>query len=202
MMKTSPLLAQRIIPTRERLQKSLIVLLLTVVANGGVWLFAGATTDIEPRFVLLMVAITALGLIVSLYFWFKRQDSAVTKEGYRSVRRRIDDDRQGRGWLSRLSYNAARFLTGGIVATGLLIALAGLGVFALQVYAYLKTGSWRSVSLLSVFSQYLPWLNNPQSWFGLHDIVRDATAILPLSFALVVLGWLVAGFGSALRQRV
>ena len=86
--------------------------------------------------------------------------------------------------------------------SGIVIAMAGLGVICLQVFAYLKTGAWKSVSALSVTSPYLPWLRDPQSWFGLHDIVSDMLGILPLSLALVSLGWLIAGFGSALRQRV
>lgn len=149
---------------------------------------------------MLTGAIVALGLIVSLYFALKTHDRTKTREGYRSVRRRIDDDRQGRGWISRLSYNLLRFLTGVFVAIGLLIALAGAGVLALQVYGYLRTGIWRSISLLSVAAVYLPWLGNPQSWFGLNMIVRDAAGLMPLSLALVLLGVLVAGFAAGLRQ--
>lgn len=200
-METSPLLARREIPTKERLQKSLVVLLLTAIAVGVVWYFAGASTDIGARFALLMTAVASLGVILSLYFWFKKYEHAGTKEGYLSVRRRIDDDRHGRTWLSRLTHNLKRFLTGVIVATGLLIALAGVGVLALQIYGFLKMGSWRSVSLLSVAAPHLPWLNYPQSWFGLNEIVREVAGILPLSLVLVMLGGIVAGFGSALRQR-
>ena len=124
MMETSPLLAQRVIPLKERLQKSLLVLMATAIAAGSAWYFTGASTNLEGRFVLLIGAILALGLIVSLYFALKTRDRTRTREGYRSVRRRIDDDRQGRGWISRLSYNLKRFLTGVFVAFGLLVALA------------------------------------------------------------------------------
>lgn len=201
-METSPLLARRVIPARERLQKSLLVLLLTAIAVAGVWFFAGASADIEARFLILMAAIAALGLLFSCYFGFKKHDRARDKQGYRSVRSRIQDQRQGRGWLSRLSHNTRRFLSGVVVAVGLLIVLAGIAVFALQIYGYLKTGSWRPVPVLSVASVYVTWLNNPQSWFGLNRIVRVAAGVMPLSLALFLLGWLVAGFGSALRQRV
>ena len=201
MMETSPLMARRVIPLRERLQKALLVLIATAMAAGSTWYFTGATTNLQGRFVLLTGAILALGLIVALYFALKTHDRAETKEGYRSVRRRIDDDREGRGWLSRLSYNLKRFLTGVIVAVGLLIALAGIGVLGLQVFGYLRTGIWRSISLLSVASVYVPWLNNPQSWFGLNKIVRSAAELLPLSLVLVLLGALVAGFAAGVRQR-
>lgn len=187
---------------KERLQKALLIVALTAVAVGGVWMVAGATADIEARYLLLMAAIAALGVSASCYFWLKKNDRAESKEGYRSVRRRIEDDRHGRTWLSRLSYNIKRLLTGTVVAVGLLIAFAGLGVLALQTYGYLKTGDWRSVSLLSVASSYWPWLTNPHSWFGLNKIVRNAAGLMPLSLALIVLGWAVAGFGSGLRHRV
>lgn len=201
-MDTNPLLARRVISLKERLQKSLLVLLLTAVAVGGVWVYAGASRDIAARFALLMAAAAALGLIVSALFLFKKYESAQTKEEARFVRRRIDDDREGSGWLGRITYSIKRFATGVVVAAGLLITLGGVGVLALQVYGYLKTGVWQSVSLLSVAVAYVPWLSNPQSWFGLHVIVRRAAGLMPLSLALVLLGWMTAGFGSALRQRV
>lgn len=200
-MDTSPLLARRVISLKERLQKSLLVLLLTLFAVGGVWVYAGASSDMEPRFALLMAAAAALGLIVSALFLIRKHESAQTKEEARFVRRRIDDDRRGRGWLGRLAYHSTRFVTGVVVAIGLLTTLAGVGVLALQIYGYFKTGVWQSVSLLSVAVGYFPWLSSPQSWFGLHVIVRRAAGLLPLSLTLVLLGLLVARSGSALRQR-
>lgn len=201
-METNPLLARRAIPTRERLQKTLVVLLLTVGAVTGIWLLTGASFDLDRRHLLALASIAALGLSLSAYFWFKREERATTKENGVLIRRRIDDDRQGRTWVSRLTYNIKRFLAGVVMLIGVLIILAGLGVLCLQVFAYLKTGDWKSVSALSVASMQFSWFKNPQSWFGLHDIVSDMLGILPLSVALVLLGSLVAGFGSALRQRV
>jgi len=200
-METSPLLARRVIPWKERLQKSLVALLLTATVVAGAWVFTGASLDSDPRYLLALAAVALFGLSLSAYFLFRKEEGGTSKEDSRSVRSRIDDDRQGRGWVSRLGYNIKRFTSGIVVLTGLLIALAGLGVLGLQVFGYLKTGGWKSVSTLSVASPYFPWLNNPQSWFGLNDIVRDMLGLLPLSLALVVIGWLIAGFGSALRQR-
>ncbi len=200
-METSPLLARRVIPWKERLQKSLVTLLLTVTVVAVAWVFTGASPATDPRFLFALGVVALFGLSLSAYFWFKKEEGSTSKEDSRAVRSRIDDDRQGRGWVSRLGYNVKRFLSGIVVLTGLLIALAGLGVVGLQVFGYLKTGGWKSVSTLSVASPYFPWLDNPQSWFGLNDIVRDMLGLLPFSLALVVLGCLIAGFGSALRQR-
>lgn len=201
-METNPLLARRVIPKRERLQKALVVLLLTAGAVAGAWVFAGASFEFNPPHLLAFAGVAAFGLSLSAYFWFKKEERATTKENGVFIRRRIDDDRHGRTWVSRLTYNVKRLLAGVVILIGVLIVLAGLGVLCLQVFGYLKTGDWRSVSTLSVASPLFSWLQNPRSWFGLHDIVSNMLGILPLSLALVLLGWLVAGFGSALRQRV
>jgi len=200
-METSPLLARRVIPWKERLQKSLVVLLLTTTVVAGAWVITGATLETDPRYLIALGAVALFGLSLAAYCWFKKEESAANKEDSRAVRNRIDDERQGRGWVSRLGYNVKRFLAGLVVLTGLLIGLAGLGVLGLQIFGYLKTGGWKSVSTLSIASPYFAWLNDPQSWFGLNNIVRDMLGLLPLSLALVVFGWLIAGFGSALRQR-
>ncbi len=201
-METNPLLARRVIPAKERLQKALVVLALTAGAVAAAWAFAGASFELDRRIVLLLASIAAFGLSLSAFFWFKKEEQATSKANAVFIRRRIDDDRQGRTWVSRLAYNIKRFLAGVVILIGVLIVVAGVGVLCLQIFAYLKTGDWKSVSTLSVASLQFSWLKSPQSWFGLHEIVSDMLGILPLSLALVLLGLLVAGFGSALRQRV
>jgi hypothetical protein len=200
-METSPLLARRAIPRKERLQKALVILIVTALVVTSAWIFTDGTVDKDPLYLFTIGSLAFVGLSISAYVWFKKEEGASTKEDSRFIRRRIDDDRQGRGWISRLGYNTKRFLSGIVVLAGGLFVLAGLGVLGLQTFGYLKVGEWRSVSLLGVASPYISWLNNPQSWFGLHEIVRDALAIMPLSLALVLVGWLIAGFGSALRER-
>ena len=201
-MDTSPVLARRVISLKERLQKALAALLVTAAAVAGAWLYTGASLDSGLPYLVAFGLAASLGLSISTYFFFKKEEDAHTKEDSRFVRRRIEDDRQGRSWLTRMGYNTRRFLGGLIVLIGLLVALAGLGVLGLQIYGYLKIGEWKSVSLLSVAAPQLPWLNNPQSWLGLHAIVRDVLDIMPLSLALVLVGWLIAGSGSALRERI
>lgn len=200
-METSPLLARRVIPRTERLQKALAVLLVTIVAVVAAWTLMGSSLEVKPAYLIALGIVAMSGLSLSAYFWFKKEEAASSKQEGRFVRRRIDDDRQGRGWTSRIGYNTRRFLGGLVVLAGALIVLAGLGVLGLQIFGYLKVGKWQSVSLLGIASPYFPWLINPQSWFGLHDIATDALGLMPLSLALVLIGWLVAGFGSALRDR-
>lgn len=201
-MDTNPLLARRAIPRKERLQKALVVLLLTVLAVASAWVFTDGSLDNDPVYLFAIGIVALLGACASAYFWFRKEETAHTKEDSRLAKRRIEDDREGRGWIGRVGYNTRRFLSGIIVFVGILFVVAGLGVLGLQIYGYLKIGEWGSVSLLAVASPYLPWLNNPQSWFGLHHIVRDVLGFMPLSLALILVGWLIAGFGSALRERI
>ena len=201
-MDTSPVLARRVISLKERLQKAVAALLVTAVAVAGAWLYTGASLDSGTVYLAVFGVAVLLGLSISTYFLVKREEDAHTKEDSRFVRRRIEDDRQGRSWFTRVGYNLRRFLGGLVVLIGLLVALAGLGVLGLQIFGYLKIGEWKSVSLLSVASPQWHWLNNPQSWFGLNDLLRDALDIMPLSLTLVLVGWLIAGSGSALRERI
>lgn len=201
-METSPLLARRAISRKERLQKALTVLLLTALIVAGAWLLSGASADSDIAHLILIGTVALAGLCLSAYLWFKTQEEARTKEASRSIRRRIDDERQGRGWPTRLWYNTKRLLAGIVVIGGILIAMTGLGILGLQLFGYLKTGEWRSISTLSIVSLYVPWIRDPGSWFGLNDIVRSLLGLLPLSLAFVVIGWLIAGLGSAVRQRI
>lgn len=201
-MDTSPVLARRVISLKERLQKAAAALLVTVIAVAGAWLYTGATLDSGTPYLVVFGLAAALGLSISTYFLFKKEEDAHTKEDSRFIKRRIEDDRQGRSWFTRVGYNVRRFLGGLVVLVGLLVALAGLGVLGLQIFGYLKIGEWKSVSLLSVATPQWHWLNNPQSWFGLNGILRDALDIMPLSLTLILFGWLIAGSGSALRERI
>ena len=201
-MRTNPVLARREIPRKERLQKALGGLAATVLAVVGAWVATGGSLDRNPGYLFAIGSIALLGLSVSLFLWSKKHEVGKTKEDSQFLRKRIEDDRHGSGWISRIGFNIRRLLAGIIVLVGGLFVLTGLGVFGLQLFGYLKYGEWKSMPFLDLVSPYFPWFRNPQSWFGLHDIVRDAFDILPVSFLLILVGLLVAGFGSALKGRV
>lgn len=202
MRATSPLLARREIPARERWQKALVVLLLTAALVSGAWWYFGASIDSDIRVLLPLAAIAVLGLGMSGYFAFHRYEDADSKEGKAAIRQRIADDRSGAGWTARIGFNLRRFVFGIVYLAGLLIAFAGILVLCYQGILFLKTGEWLSLSVFTVLAPYAPWLRDPQSWIGLYRLTRDALGLLPVSLALVVLGWLIAGFGSGLRQAV
>lgn len=202
MRATSPLLARREIPARERWQKALVVLLLTAALVSGAWWYFGASIDSDIRVLLPLAAIAVLGLGMSGYFAFHRYEDADSKEGKAAIRQRIADDRSGAGWTARIGFNTRRFVFGIVYLAGLLIAFAGILVLCYQGILYLKTGEWLSLSVFGVLAPYVPWLRDPQSWIGLYRLTRDALGLLPVSLALVILGWLIAGFGAGLKQGV
>jgi len=202
MPQTNPLLAKREIPARERWQKALLVVLATAVVVGGAWYLTGATTRSEPSLLATLAAIAGLGLVVAGWLLLHRYETANTKEKNEAIRQRIADDRSGAGWTSRIGYNLRRFVFGIVILAGLLVSLAGLSVLAYQVYFYLKNGQWFPISVMSATAPYVPWLRNPQSWIGLYKLIRDALALCPLSVALIITGWMIAGLGSGIRGRV
>ncbi len=201
-MTTNPLLARRDIRGKERLQKALVALAVTVIAVGAAWLLSGASPDISITHMAAIAALGVAGLLVTAYLGLKRHESGLDKEDKQRIRERIADDRSDRSWFSRIGYNSRRLIFGLVVWTGALLVIAGVGVLAYQAYGYLKTGDWTSLSLLGIAWPYLDWLRNPGSWFGLHRITTQFLQIVPASVALFILGFLVAGIGSALRGRV
>ncbi len=201
-METNPLLARRVIPARERLQKALAVLTLTALVLTVAWLLTDGSLDRGIVYIASFAMAALIGTCGAAYFWFKTEEVPKTKEQSQAIRHRIEDDREGAGWISRLGYSTRRFVAGTIVVAGMLTALAGLGVLGMQVYRYLRSGAWDSISLLELVAPYCPWFHRPESWFGLHRIVTDLFGLVPASLAIILLGWLIAGFGSALRQRV
>ena len=72
--------------------------------------------------------------------------------------------------------------------------LTGIGVIAFQILAWLLNGQWIKFSLLILFAFLFPelilrnsWLNNPQSWIGLHKVIVWILEMVPLSGTLIAL---------------
>lgn len=201
-MTTSPLLARRDIPLKERVQKAIAIVIVFAAIEACVWSLTGASLESDRNLLLAIGLVASIGIGLATFFLLKKHESAISKEDMLLLRARIDDDRQGRSWFSRIGFNTRRFLAGIIILAGALIVLAGLGILAVQIYGYLRFGKWESWSFLHFASPYLSWLGNPQSWLGLHKIVKNLMDIMPLSLALLLSGWFVAGFGSGIKQRL
>lgn len=201
-MLTNPLLARRVIPRKERVQKALLVLVAVGVVVAATWMYTDGSLERSLTYLLSVGVMAFLGIVVSLFVGLKKYETAKDKEDIQLLRMRIDDDEQGRGWIARVGFNIKRLLASVVILAGVLFGLAGGGIFGVQLYGYLKFGEWSSFSSFDIASRYLPWLRDPHSWFGLHKIVSDAFDIVPMSLALVMMGLLVAGLGFGIRGRV
>ena len=87
-------------------------------------------------------------------------------------------------------------------AAGILSILAGIGLFCFQVFAYLKHGEWIEVplSMLASFvsEEFVSWLNNPTSWFGLHKIINGALELIHPALELIPLALFAIVVGGAI----
>lgn len=200
-MDTSPLLARRVISLKERLQKALAMLLATAALVGGAWYLSGATLDSDVRLLAALIGTSVLGLGLTLYFAFRKHEVGRSKQDNEAIRQRIADDRAGSSWVGRIGLGVRRFIYGIVVLSGILIAVSGFGLFGVQAFAYLRTGAWHSISVLAALRPYAAWLQDPQSWLGLHAIASQFLGLLPASLALIVCGWMIAGLGSGLRDK-
>lgn len=83
------------------------------------------------------------------------------------------------------------------------LVFIGSGFFIIgeQIYNWLKTGVWNEfplineVALLSQDNIFVSWMNNPESWHGLHEIVVWILEIVPLSLFSICLGWVLFFIG-------
>lgn len=80
------------------------------------------------------------------------------------------------------------------IGCAMLIVFSGFGVLGYQSALWLQEGVWTELPLLSVFNYFFDgaaiqeWLNNPQSWLGLHQIIDWSLKSIPLSLTLIFQG--------------
>ena len=89
---------------------------------------------------------------------------------------------------------AARFCRDVLFGIAVLTIIAGLGIFLYQLYMELRHGTWTAIPLarlLEYLTPIAPWLEQPHSWFGLHNLLTGTLALLPLWLTLFVTGLVV-----------
>lgn len=80
---------------------------------------------------------------------------------------------------------AIKLLVGGA------FVLAGLGIFGLQIFWFLQSGSWTPMSLIDLVKQISqePWLYDPKQWVGVHwllDKIPSSLLVMLLGYGIVV----------------
>ena len=79
--------------------------------------------------------------------------------------------------------------------------LAGVGIIGMQVYGYLQYGEWSPLSAMALAEGRFPWLDNPQSWLGLHQIVHGFLNWLPVSLFLLLIGGFFVSIGNSQPEQ-
>lgn len=83
---------------------------------------------------------------------------------------------------------------------GLMIFMAGLGLFSYQAMLWLQDGTWTEFPLFVVFNFLFEntalhqWMLHPESWFGLQKMFSWFLESVPLSVALMIPGFSIAMF--------
>ncbi|MDE1045380.1 MAG: hypothetical protein OSA05_08910, partial [Nitrospinaceae bacterium] len=83
---------------------------------------------------------------------------------------------------------------------GLMIFMAGLGLFSYQAMLWLQNGTWTEFPLFVVFNFLFEntalhqWMVHPESWLGLQKMFSWFLESIPLSMALMIPGISIALF--------
>lgn len=95
-------------------------------------------------------------------------------------------------------FNSVDIILGGlsfaIMFVGGLVVLGGLAILTYQSFIWLQDGVWSGVPMLSAFTYFFQgtalhgWLDNPQSWLGLHEMVKWCLENIPLALVFIVDG--------------
>ena len=74
-----------------------------------------------------------------------------------------------------------------------IVLVIGICIFGYQVFVYLYHGYWKSISIIDCLSfafksssltSFASWLENPNSWVGVHNIL----SWLPTSLCIIIIG--------------
>ncbi len=90
-----------------------------------------------------------------------------------------------------------------LIGCAFLIVFSGFGVLGYQSALWLQDGVWTELPLLTVFNYLFEgaaiqdWLNQPQSWLGLHQIVDWCLQNIPLSLTLILEGIFLAALAAS-----
>ena len=70
---------------------------------------------------------------------------------------------------------------------GFLLMVVGILILGVQIYEYLRSGEWQSLSIISLMQFFkIQWALMPSDWIGLYNVMD----MVPLSLAALVAGFL------------
>ena len=110
-------------------------------------------------------------------------------------------------------FTALDYVFANLSLLGLLLCftvfLSGFGLLGYQIVDWLQDGEWNAMPLMMVFTflfdgtAFGAWMQNPESWVGLHQVLEWLLINTPISLVLIVDGLiLTAGMAAAIVLAV
>lgn len=198
-METNPLLAHRVIPLRERVEKTIVAVVVYASVLGGLYWYHGEIPERFSRefFIAAGVSIFLFSYVILSMF---KHERATDKQRVRMIRMRIDDDRSGRHWTSRIGLHVQLSIGRVVMLVGIAMILFGLYVFGKQVYVWATAKAWVPASTLQYIRPYIDWLFTKDIWIAGQKAVIWLLHRVHVSVPLGLLGALLAAQGARFME--
>ncbi len=99
-------------------------------------------------------------------------------------------------------FTALDYVFGNLCLLGLLLCfavfLSGFGLLGYQTVVWLQDGVWNAMPLMMVFTflfdgtAFGAWMQNPDAWVGLHQVMEWLLINIPISLVLIVDGLILS----------
>ena len=105
------------------------------------------------------------------------------------------------------------FILGNLGLLGLLLCfmvfLSGFGLLGYQIVIWLQDGIWNAMPMMMVFNMLFEntalgiWMQNPDSWLGLHQLLKWSLDNIPISLVLIFNGMILsAGMAAGIALAI
>ena len=105
-------------------------------------------------------------------------------------------------------FTSLDYVFGSLSTLGLLLCvsvfLSGFGLLGYQIVVWLQDGAWNAMPLMMVFNflfdgtPFGAWMQSPDSWVGLHQVVKWLLVNTPIFLVLIVNGLIMTAGMAAL----
>ena len=117
------------------------------------------------------------------------------------IRMRIDDDRFGRHWTSRIGLNIKTALGRLVMLAGVGLILFGLFVLAQQAYVWFTSGSWVPAPTMYYVQPYVTWLFTSDIWLTGQKAAIATLNWLHVGVPTAFIGAFLAANGARFMER-
>lgn len=199
-METNPSLAHRVIPLRERVEKTIVAIVVYVGVMGGLYWYYGEIPEYLSRDFLIGAAISIV-LLAYVFLGAFKNERALDKDRARMIRMRIDDDRSGRHWTSRIGLNVKTSLGRLVMLAGIAMILFGLFVLGQQAYVWFTSNTWVPAPTMYYVQSWVTWLYTSDIWLTGQRAAIATLNWLHVGVPLAFIGAFLAANGARFMER-